>query len=86
MRAVLSCLHVGARANKQPHPPPPSQQDGVVQYGADFLTELNPLWNGTEPSKHGGTITTCICHGCPWPDLTFGPENKTTYEVSGWVS
>eukprot|EP00937_MAST-01D_sp_MAST-1D-sp2_P006165 g6165.t1 len=53
------------------------EQSGVRQYGVDFMAQLAPVFEGTE-SKHGGMITSCICHGCPWPALTLG--GKTSYE------
>ena len=43
-----------------------AEQDGVLQYGLDFMQQLAPIYTGSE-TKHGGMITSCICHGCPWP-------------------
>ena len=39
-----------------------------IQYGLDFMKDLAPVYTGGE-TKHGGMITSCICHGCPWPTL-----------------
>jgi hypothetical protein len=38
------------------------QQEGVIQYGADFITQLMAAGIGANGSKHGGVITSCICH------------------------
>ena len=40
------------------------EQDGVLQYGLDFLEQLKPAYTAPE-TKNGGMITSCICHGCP---------------------
>jgi len=39
---------------------------GVIQYGKDFITQLTAAGIGANGSQHGGVITSCICHGCPW--------------------
>merc|ERR1719221_598699 len=54
-----------------------AEQDGVIQYGKDFMTQLAPIYTGSE-TKHGGMITSCICHGCPWQALEL--DGKTSYE------
>ena len=54
-----------------------AEQDGVLQYGLDFMQQLAPIYTGSE-TKHGGMITSCICHGCPWPALKLA--GKTSYE------
>ena len=54
-----------------------AERAGVLQYGRDFMTQLSPVYQSGE-TKHGGMITSCICHGCPWPVLEL--EGKTTYE------
>ena len=46
------------------------EQRSVLQYGADFLKALAPL-SASSTSPHGGCITTCICHGCPWGGMNF---------------
>ena len=46
-----------------------AEQDGVLEFGGHFLKALAPLTAPTSP--HGGAITTCICHGCPWNDMNF---------------
>ncbi len=46
------------------------QQRSVLQYGVDFMKSLTPL-TASPTSPHGGCITTCICHGCPWNDMNF---------------
>eukprot|EP00928_Gymnodinium_smaydae_P062298 TRINITY_DN4619_c2_g2_i1.p1 TRINITY_DN4619_c2_g2~~TRINITY_DN4619_c2_g2_i1.p1 ORF type:complete len:447 (+),score=56.31 TRINITY_DN4619_c2_g2_i1:47-1387(+) len=53
------------------------EQEGVLQYGRDFMAQLAPVYVGRE-TKHGGMITSCICHGCPWSSLKL--EGKTSYE------
>tara|TARA_B110000208_G_scaffold38207_1_gene50524 strand:+ start:1871 stop:3277 length:1407 start_codon:yes stop_codon:yes gene_type:complete len=53
------------------------QQNGVIQYGKDFITQLNAAGIGaTSGSPHGGMITSCICHGCPWS--AFVLDGKTS--------
>ena len=49
----------------------------MLQYGKDFLNQLAPVYLGGE-TKHGGMITSCICHGCPWPSLVL--EGKNSYQ------
>ena len=41
------------------------------------MAQLAPIYLGSE-TKHGGMITSCMCHGCPWPDLVL--EGKSTYQ------
>lgn len=52
-----------------------AEQQGVLQYGLDFLQQLAPVYTAGE-SKHGGMITSCICHGCPWPSLVLNGKNS----------
>ena len=55
-----------------------AEQAGVLQYGLDFLEQLAPVYATGAETKHGGMITSCICHGCPWGTLSL--EGKTSYE------
>jgi len=55
----------------------PAEQAGVLQYGLDFMTALAPVYTGGV-TKNGGMITSCICHGCPFPELEL--EGKNSYE------
>eukprot|EP00656_Telonema_subtile_P044991 TRINITY_DN51256_c0_g1_i2.p1 TRINITY_DN51256_c0_g1~~TRINITY_DN51256_c0_g1_i2.p1 ORF type:complete len:274 (-),score=52.73 TRINITY_DN51256_c0_g1_i2:227-1048(-) len=43
------------------------EQEGVLQYGKDFLTQFAPV---SSAAKNGAFITSCICHGCPWSNET----------------
>ena len=54
-----------------------AEQAGVLQYGLDFIQQLAPVSSPTV-TKNGGMITSCICHGCPWPALVL--EGKTSFE------
>ena len=47
----------------------------MLQYGLDFLEQLKPAYTAPE-TKNGGMITSCICHGCPWPALTLDGKNS----------
>ena len=47
-----------------------AETNGVLQYGLDFMKALAPLTAGPN-SPHGGLITSCICHGCPWPSMNW---------------
>eukprot|EP00912_Choanoflagellata_sp_UC4_P000010 UC4_evm4s7 len=59
-----------------------AEQQGVLQYGKDFLEQFTPV---TKQAKNGAMITSCICHGCPWADLKV--ENKTSYQHYGaWLA
>ncbi|GMI55462.1 hypothetical protein ScalyP_jg7825 [Parmales sp. scaly parma] len=50
-------------------------------YGKDFVAQLEPLLND---KKNGCFITTCICHGCPWPALRL--SDVPAYEhFANWV-
>jgi hypothetical protein len=51
------------------------EQNAVLQYGKDFMTQFAPV--ETE-DKNGAMITSCICHGCPWPALVL--DGKTSYQ------
>lgn len=53
------------------------EQKGVLQYGEDFMQQLAPAYSGSE-TRNGGMITSCICHGCPWPSLVL--DGKNSYE------
>ena len=62
-----------------------AEQQAVLQYGKDFLDQLEPVFtsktggDGEEAeTKNGGMITSCICHGCPWTSLVL--ENKTSFQ------
>ena len=54
------------------------EQDGVLQYGIDFMEQLAPVYATGAETKHGGMITSCICHGCPWATLEL--DGKLTYQ------
>lgn len=54
-----------------------AEQEGVLQYGRDFMAQLAPVYTGTE-ARHGGMITSCICHDCPWTSLKLG--GKSSFE------
>jgi hypothetical protein len=41
------------------------EQDGVVQYGKDFLQQLAPVYSSSD-TKNGGMITSCIWFVCVW--------------------
>lgn len=56
----------------------PAEQQGVLQYGKDFMTQFAPVQQ--EP-KNGAMITSCICHGCPWSTLVL--NNMTSYQHYG---
>ena len=59
-----------------------AEQKAVLQYGEDFLEDFKAVQ--ADP-KNGAMITSCICHGCPWPDLTL--EGKTTYQhYAAWAA
>ena len=57
------------------------QQRSVMQYGADFLKALAPL-TASPSSPHGGCITTCICHGCPWSSMNFSNAARSGHRVT----
>lgn len=48
----------------------------MLQYGLDFMKQLAPVYTGVQ--KNGAFITSCICHGCPFPDLML--EGKNPYQ------
>lgn len=56
------------------------EQEGVLQYGRDFMAQLAPVYESANcnETKHGGMITSCICHACPWSALKL--EGKSSYE------
>jgi hypothetical protein len=52
-----------------------AEQHAVVKYGASFLQQFAPL---QAVERHGGFITTCICHACHWSTLVL--QGKTAFE------
>ena len=50
-------------------------QAGVLAYGDDFLDQFAAV-QGYD--KNGAFITSCICHGCPWTDLSL--DGKLAYD------
>eukprot|EP00040_Diaphanoeca_grandis_P002454 m.21715 g.21715 ORF g.21715 m.21715 type:complete len:432 (-) comp13512_c0_seq1:1662-2957(-) len=65
----------------QSHWTTPAEQQGVLQYGLDFMTQFKPV---TASAKNGAMITSCICHGCPWADFVL--DNKTSYQhYAAWM-
>merc|ERR1712019_124973 len=59
-----------------------AEQDAVIQYGLDFMQQFAPV---AASPKNGAFITSCICHGCPWPQLTL--EGKTSYQhYAAWMA
>lgn len=59
-----------------------AEQQGVLQYGKDFMKDFGPV---AASGRNGAMITSCICHGCPWPDLSL--RNKTTYQhYAAWMA
>ena len=62
----------------------PAEQKGVLQYGVDFMAQLAPAYIGGE-TQNGGMITSCICHGCPWPALEL--EGKSSFQhYAAWYA
>jgi len=55
-----------------------TQQRDVLAYGQDFMDQFSPV-PIAKGGQNGAFITSCICHGCPWNDLTL--QNKTTYQA-----
>ena len=67
----------------------------MLQYGKDFLAQFQPV---TASGRNGAFITSCICHGCPWPsnEIALGgvgaytayanwAEGKTTGNASIYI-
>ena len=56
-----------------------TESAAIVQYGADFLTALQPVI--ASQARNGAFITSCICHGCPWSTVKTGASGdvKTSY-------
>eukprot|EP00440_Ansanella_granifera_P019850 gb/GFBE01021564.1/.p1 GENE.gb/GFBE01021564.1/~~gb/GFBE01021564.1/.p1 ORF type:complete len:442 (+),score=98.20 gb/GFBE01021564.1/:1-1326(+) len=55
-----------------------AEQEGVLQYGKDFMAQLAPVYTKPE-TKHGGMITSCICHGCPWDALKLDGKSSNEH-------
>jgi len=56
------------------------EKAAVIRYGSDFLEQFAPVQS---ESKNGAMITSCICHGCPWPELKV--EGTRAYQLySDW--
>ena len=54
----------------------PGVRQAVLDYGDSFLHQFAPVKG--EASKNGAFITSCICHGCPWPQLTL--KGKSAFQ------
>ena len=54
-----------------------TQATAIMAYGADFDQQFAPLRAAiTAPgSAHGGFVSTCMCHGCPWDRLQLRGVN-----------
>ena len=64
-----------------------TEQAAIVQYGSDFLDALKPVIDSAP--KNGAFITSCVCHGCPWPTVTTGSpgDTKTSWgHYADWYS
>ena len=58
-----------------------AERNAVLQYGADFLRQIQPVF--ANPRRNGGFITSCICHyHCPYGNLT-SPSGVTASELYG---
>jgi hypothetical protein len=57
----------------------------VLAYGTDFMTDFASV---TAASKNGAFITSCICHGCPWPNATaLSIDGKSVYNhYADWMA
>ena len=55
-----------------------SERAAITQYGTDFLSQfaIMPTLKG-----NGAFITSCICHGCPWSDVTLSNHVSLTLYV-----
>lgn len=62
-----------------------AEQQGVLQYGKDFITQLGAV---RAQSRNGAFITSCICHGCPWGDPdTLKIDDKSVYQhYAAWMA
>ena len=63
----------------------PAEKAGVLAYGADFMTDFAQVM---ADSKNGAFITSCICHGCPWPNATaLSIDGKSVYNhYADWMA
>ena len=67
---------------KDQHPCPEHQQQAVLQYGRDFMNQFAVVRN---EHRNGAFITSCVCHGCPWPNLVL--EGKSAYaHYAAWLA
>lgn len=64
---TTSCKNRQANCNR-------AKSAAIKQYGKDFLADLHPV---VQESHNGAFITSCICHGCDWADLSV--DKKTSY-------
>jgi hypothetical protein len=70
-------LQVTCKVGYKGHTPcSTAEQAAIVQYGADFISDLKPVIASTP--KNGGFITSCICHACNWTSLVL--DNATSHQ------
>jgi hypothetical protein len=58
------------------------EQQAVLQYGADFLADWQPVV--PKSGRNGAFITTCICHGCNWTSFVLDGKNPYAH-YADWV-
>ena len=64
------------------HPPcNATEQASMLQYGADFVSALQPVVDSAP--KNGAFITSCICHSCSWATLVLDGASSYTH-YSRW--
>ena len=54
----------------------PANQPAVRAYGEDFMSQLQAVAGAT---ANGGVITSCVCHLCPWQQLTNGSRSAVEH-------
>jgi hypothetical protein len=47
------------------------EQSDIIQYGSDFVNQFQAV---VAMKGNGAFITSCICHGCPWSNLTLSDK------------
>lgn len=62
-----------------------SEQQGVLQYGKDFMKQFEPV---RKSGRNGAFITSCICHGCAWYNQTsLNVDGKSPYRAyARWMA
>ena len=60
-----------------------SEKAAIVAYGKSFMADFNSVMQN---EKNGAMITSCICHGCNWNNITLNGKNTYSHYIDWFES